>query len=112
MHRIGDWWKKVNVLRAPIDKEVDTMPRILQKQPEYMLKDLSRCIVGKMYGRYTQATLAKEFGLTQQAMSQKIRKAQFDTRELIKLFALLEFEPDEILKYLMINNPGVRGKVS
>lgn len=88
------------------------MPRIHQKQPEYMLKDLSRCIVGKMYGRYTQATLGKEFGLTQQAMSQKIKKAQFDARELIKLFELLEFEPDEILKYLMINysTRGVSGK--
>lgn len=65
-----------------------------------MAKDFTCCIVGKMYGRYTQADLSKEFGLTQQGMGYKIRRANFTYPELLKLFSLLDFSDDEILKYM------------
>lgn len=76
------------------------MPRVAIKKEEYLLNDFSGFIIGKMHGKYTQETLGNEFGVTQQGMGYKIRNLKFTTKELMKLFALLDFDDAEIAKYM------------
>ena len=54
--------------------------------------------MGEKDTRYNQCTLGAEFDITQPAMGKKIEKLQFSYEELVKIFKLLKFSDDEILK--------------
>ena len=76
------------------------MPRVALKREQYMAKDLTSYIVGKMYGRFTQAEMGEELGISQQAFGMKLRKAQFSFVELVKIFSKLESTDEEIARLL------------
>lgn len=61
---------------------------------------LRKMITRKMAGEYNQTTLGAEFGISQPAMGKKIEKDNFTHIELIKLFKLLRFTDEEILKVM------------
>lgn len=76
------------------------MPRIKSKRKEYMVKDIGRCIYGKMKEKgFTQSDLAREIGITQQAFGAKLNgTAQFNYKDLIIIFSTLKLTDEEILK--------------
>lgn len=77
------------------------MPRITAKKPDYLTKDLANAmsIHMKAYG-ISQQEAGAEIGVKQSAFSQRLATGKFNTKELIKLFALLKFTDEEILRYM------------
>lgn len=63
-------------------------------------QDFEKAVKKKMAGDYTQGELGREYGISQPAMSYKISHAQFDFFELRKLFKILEFSGEEIIKIM------------
>lgn len=65
-----------------------------------LAKDFSKSVKKKMSGDYTQEQLGKRFGMTQQTFGNHVRKGDFLIPELAKLFDILSFSDDEILKIM------------
>ncbi len=79
------------------------MPRVHLKKKEYVAKDLTACISGKMYTQgIKQKDMGELLGVTQQAFSRKLRKCQFSYLELLEVFKKLDFSDEEILRYSRI----------
>lgn len=61
--------------------------------------DLKRYILGKMRSEgFRQQDMAEELNITQGAFSQRLRKAQFDYSELVKMFRKLHSSAEEITR--------------
>lgn len=79
------------------------MPRIRQYRQKYMLNDIGAWVAGRMMRqRKTQSVVADEMGISQQALSLKIRNNQFTYGDLLKLFKILNAEDSEILKLMKV----------
>lgn len=79
------------------------MPRITALKPKYMANDLGGKIVGLMYRqKITQADIASELGITQPAVSYKIKHNLFTYEDLLKLFKLFELPDAEIVELMKI----------
>ena len=79
------------------------MPRVAIKKKEYMVTDLSKWIVGKMYELdLTQNDLAEMIGITQPAFCQRLKKGMFSYLELLILLKRLSATDDEILKMMKV----------
>lgn len=79
------------------------MPRIREFRDRYMVNDIGAWVAGKlMRMKISQKEAAGELGITQQAMSVKIRSNSFTYEDMIKLFRMFESEDEEILKLMKI----------
>ncbi len=74
------------------------MPRIYQNKEKYMKKDTENLIRNKMRGNITQKEMGEEFGVGQRAVSAKLESMNFKYSELVKVFKMLDFSDEEILK--------------
>lgn len=79
------------------------MPRVAIKKKDYMVTDLSKWIVGKMYELdLTQSDLAEMIGISQPAFCQRLKKGMFSYIELLTLLKRLSATDEEILKMMKI----------
>ena len=79
------------------------MPRIKQYKEKYMVNDIGAWVSGKLMRlKMTQKVVAGELGITQQALSLKIRSNSFTYEDLIKLFRVFGSDDEEILKIMKI----------
>ena len=79
------------------------MPRVALKRKEYMVADLSKWIVGKMYEkRISQKEMADMLGITQQAFGQRLRRGYFPYKDLIQIIKKLDATDEEILRLMRI----------
>lgn len=79
------------------------MPRVLINKPKYMVSDFTAWVIGRMkIIGVTQTDLANEFKVTQPAISQKIKNASFDYKELIKLFQILQADETDITRLMKL----------
>ena len=79
------------------------MPRIAIKKKEYMVTDLSKWIVGKMYEmKLRQSDLAEMIGVSQPAFCQRLKKGMFSYEDLLTLLKNLNATDEEILKMMKL----------
>lgn len=79
------------------------MPRIRQYKEKYMVNDIGAWVAGKLMRlKMTQKVAAGELGITQQALSLKIRSNSFTYEDMIKLFRVFGSDDEEILKIMKI----------
>lgn len=82
------------------------MPRVAVNKQKYMIKDLSKWIVGQMHEKgLNQEEVGQILGINQQSMSRRLLKSKkgadvFKQGELILLFKELEATDEEILRLL------------
>ena len=77
------------------------MPKVALKKKDYMVTDLTKWIVGKMYELdLTQSDLAEMIGITQPAFCQRLKKGMFSYLELLTLLKRLKATDEEILKMM------------
>ena len=79
------------------------MPRVRIKNKEYKLKDFSAWLIGQMAIRgMRQTDLGELLGMTQQMISQKLKKQSFTVAELMTIVHEFDVSADELehlLKY-------------
>lgn len=79
------------------------MPRIREYKEKYMVNDIGAWVAGKLMRlKMTQKVAAGELGITQQALSLKIRSNSFTYEDMIKLFRVFGSDDEEILKIMKI----------
>lgn len=82
------------------------MPRVAINKKKYMIKDLPAWIVGKMHTeRKRQSDVAKEIGITQPAMSVRLKRDELDSfsyGDLLTLFKVLNATDEEILRLMKL----------
>lgn len=79
------------------------MPRVAIKKKEYMVTDLSKWIVGKMYEmKLRQSDLAEMIGVSQPAFCQRLKKGMFSYEDLLTLLKNLNATDEEILKMMKL----------
>ena len=79
------------------------MPRVAIKKKEYMISDLSEWIAGRMYAmKVRQKEMGELLGITQQAFCKKLKKSNFDYRELLSILKKLEATDEEILRLMKL----------
>lgn len=79
------------------------MPRIKEFKERYMVNDIGSWVAGKlMRKKMSQRVAAGELGITQQALSAKIRNNSFTYEDMIKLFKLFGTDDTEILKIMKV----------
>ena len=79
------------------------MPRIAIKKKEYMVTDLSKWIVGKMYEmKLRQSDLAEMIGVSQPAFCPRLKKGMFSYEDLLTLLKNLNATDEEILKMMKL----------
>ncbi len=66
----------------------------------YLSNDFSKSVKKKMSHEYTQEQLGKRFGMSQQAFGYRVNNASFRISDLAKLFDILSFSDEEILKIM------------
>ena len=82
------------------------MPRVAVNKQKYMIKDLSKWIVGQMHEKgLNQAEVGQILGINQQSVSRRLLDSKegadvFSQGELILLFKELEATDEEILRLL------------
>ena len=77
------------------------MPRITSKRKDYKKSDARKWIAGKLREHgITQACIANELGITQQAMAAKIKNGSFTYADLIVIFHEAKLKDEEILKFM------------
>ena len=77
------------------------MPRIDVYKEKYLVKDFAKAVKKKMATECTQAELGEKFGgISQSGMGYKIRNGKFDLVEMARLFNILDFSNEEVLKVL------------
>ena len=79
------------------------MPRVTIKRKDYKLTDFRRWLVGeiKVQG-FRQSDVADWLGITQQAVSQKLKLGNFTLKELLIIFEKLKTDADQIGKLLEV----------
>lgn len=79
------------------------MPRIKAKKRDYALADFSKWLYGEMkVGGIKQFQIAEWFGISPQAISQKIRNGNFTLKELLILFEKMDVPEETIGKLLKV----------
>ena len=77
------------------------MPKIFLTKEDALSDRLVMLIYGTMkVKRLTQTYMADKLGITQQAFSKKLKKAQFTHTELITIFDVLETPDEKILSVM------------
>lgn len=77
------------------------MPRVAIKKQEYMVSDLSKWIIVKMYEKkLRQVDVAKIIGISQPAFGKRLKAGEFTYRQLILLLDKLNASDEEILKIM------------
>lgn len=77
------------------------MPRIKALKTEYMANDLGAYIKGVMWRQQVkEQDMADALGITQQAMSYKIRQNSFTYKDLLIIFRELQVPDEEIVRLL------------
>lgn len=73
------------------------MPRVSIKKTDYMVKDFCKWLVGEMRSEgINQAEVAEWLGISQQAISLKIKNGNFSFKELVIVFKNLNTSPEQI----------------
>ena len=79
------------------------MPRVSIKKKDYMISDLSKWIVGKMYEtKVRQRDMAELLGITQPAFCKKLKSSYFTYGELLSILKTLEATDEEILRLMKL----------
>lgn len=69
------------------------MPKVYLTEKDRLCARLARWAYGEMkVRRISQKTIAEKMGITQQALSRKLKSASFDYTDFV--FFVKEFEPD------------------
>ena len=77
------------------------MPRVAINKHKYMVNDLYAYLIGQMRVKgVTQQDLGEKLGLTQQVISNKLRKQQLTTLELIEVIDVLEIGAEALSQML------------
>lgn len=78
------------------------MPRCyLGNRREYIQKDFSRYVIGELRLQgISEAELGNELGITQQAVSQKIKKHKFTYSDVLGIFKLFDADDETILRFM------------
>lgn len=75
------------------------MPRIAIKRKDYMVKDLSKWIVGQMFvNNISQRVLAEKLSITQQAFSKKLKEGKFTYKDFLTIIEFFKPDDQELLK--------------
>lgn len=79
------------------------MPRIAGKKKDYKLTDFRRWLIGeiKVQG-FRQADVAVWLGISQQAVSQKLKAGNFTLKELLVIFEKLKTDAEQIGRLLEV----------
>ena len=77
------------------------MPKVFLNEKERLCHRLASWVQGeKKLRKITDTDLAKEHGISQSAMSRKLREESFDYKDFV--FFVQKFQPDnETLKYIV-----------
>ena len=79
------------------------MPRVAIKKKEYMVNDLSKWIIGKMYEKHLkQENLAQAIGISQPAFCNRLKKGLFSYEDMLTLFKELEATDEEKLRLMTL----------
>ncbi len=79
------------------------MPRVSINKKKYKVSDLSKWIVGKMYElNMTQSDLSEMLGITQPAVSNRLKKGLFSYADMLILLKELQATDEEILRFMKI----------
>lgn len=79
------------------------MPRVAIKKKDYMISDLSKWIVGKMYAmKVRQRDMAELLEITQPAFCKKLKGSYFTYGELLSVLKKLEATDEEILRLMKL----------
>lgn len=79
------------------------MPRVSINKKKYKVSDLSKWIVGKMYElNMTQSDLSEMLGITQPAVSNRLKKGLFSYADMLILLKELQVTDEEILRFMKI----------
>lgn len=79
------------------------MPRVTIKRKIYMVNDLSEWIYGRMKKLHiTQADLAPAIGISQSALSNRLKKGLFSYEDMITLLKALNATDEEILRLMKL----------
>lgn len=77
------------------------MPRVLIRKDAYKIKDFTQKVKGKCAERnIKQVELAEELGITQPALSSKMKNGSYTLTEFLTITNYLHFTDDELLKAL------------
>jgi len=79
------------------------VPRVSINKKDYIVKDFRRWLIGeiKVQG-YKQSEVAEWLGISQQAVSAKLKSGSFSLKELLILFEKLNTEQETIGKLLKV----------
>lgn len=86
------------------------MPRIASNKKDYMIKDFSAWIVGRMHlKKIRQSDMADELGITQQALSSRLNikpgekpKDTFKYGDILTIFKILEATDEEKQRFMTL----------
>ena len=79
------------------------MPRVAIKKKDYMVKDLSEWIVGRMHTMHLkQADVGEMIGISQPAFKNRLDKGLFSYGEMLTLLSKLKATDEEILRLMKL----------
>lgn len=79
------------------------MPRVAIKKKEYMVSDLSKWMVGKMYETgVNQSDLAQLIGISQPAFSARLKRGSFSYSDMLTILKRLNASDKEIIKLMRL----------
>ncbi len=79
------------------------MPRVSINKRKYKVNDFSKWVVGKMYElNITQSDISKMLGITQPAISNRLKKGLFSYAEVLTLLKELRATDEEILRLMKL----------
>lgn len=73
------------------------MPRVAIKKNDYIIKDFRRWLIGELKVQgLRQADMAQWLGISQQAVSAKLKSGKFDMKELLIIFEKLNTDSETV----------------
>lgn len=73
------------------------MPRVAIKKNDYIIKDFRRWLIGELKVQgLRQADMAQWLGISQQAVSAKLKSGNFDMKELLIIFEKLNTDSETV----------------
>lgn len=87
------------------------MPRVSIKKEQYKLNDFCKWLKCELVvNDFTQSDVATWLGISQQAVSTKLKNGSFDVRELIFIFEHLKSDPQKVGEQLTFKNNIRKGE--